>query len=68
MNELRLVSNYTVKQHKVTKTSCNSDSVDNVVNRDFDREKSLNVVVSDLTYVNVSDKWNYGCLLIDFYS
>ena len=68
MKELGLVSNYTVKQYKVTKTSCNSDCVDNVVNRNFDREESLDVVVSDLTYVNVSGKWNYVCLLIDLYN
>ena len=56
MNELGLVSNYTVKQYKITKTSCNSDIIDNVINRDFDREKTLDVVVSDLTYINVSGK------------
>lgn len=52
-----------LKQYKVTKTTCNNDLIDNVVNREFDREKSLDVVVSDLTYVNVLGKWNYVCLL-----
>ena len=68
MDELGLVSNYTVKQYKVAKTTCNNDIIDNVVNRAFDREQSLDVVVSDLTYVNVSGKWNYVCLLIDLYN
>lgn len=68
MNELGLVSTYTVKQYKVPKSTCNNEIIDNVVNRDFDREKSLDVVVSDLTYVNVAGKWNYICLLIDLYN
>ena len=68
MDELGLVSNYTVKQYKVAKTACNNDIINNVVNRAFDREQSLDVVVSDLTYVNVSGKWNYVCLLIDLYN
>ena len=58
MDELALVSNYKVKQYKVAKSTCNNDIIDNVVNRAFDREQSLDVVVSDLTYVNVSGKWN----------
>ena len=60
-----LVSNYTVKQFKVHKSTCNEDKIENKLNREFDREKKLDVVVSDLTYVNVKGKWNYICLIID---
>lgn len=49
-----LVSNYTVKQFKVHRSKCNEENVDNIVNREFNREKRLEVVVSDLTYVNVA--------------
>ena len=63
-----LVSNYTVKQYKVHKVTCNNDKVDNVLNREFDRNKELDVVVSDLTYVNVAGKWNYICLIIDLFN
>lgn len=63
-----LVSNYTVKQFKVHKSSCNNDKVDNIVNREFNRSKKLDVVVSDLTYVNVAGKWNYICLILDLYN
>ena len=63
-----LVSNYTVKQFKVHKSSCNSDKVENIVNREFNRSKKLDVVVSDLTYVNVAGKWNYICLILDLYN
>ena len=63
-----LVSNYTVKQYKVHKATCNNDKVDNVLNREFDRNEELDVVVSDLTYVNVAGKWNYICLIIDLFN
>lgn len=33
-----LVSNYTVKQYKVQKSTCNNAKVKNMVNREFDRE------------------------------
>ena len=33
MKEEGLVSNYTVKQFKVHKATCNEENVDNVVNR-----------------------------------
>jgi transposase InsO family protein len=28
----------------------------------------MEVVISDLTYVNVKDKWNYICILLDLYN
>lgn len=63
-----LVWNYTVKQFKVHKATCNEDKVENKLNREFNREEKLDVVVSDLTYVNVKGKWNYICLIIDLYN
>ena len=68
MKEEGLVSNYTVKQFKVHKASCNEENVDNIVNREFTREETLDVVVSDLTYVNVARKWNYVCLILDLFN
>ena len=68
MNKYRLVSNYTVKQYKVHKASCNEDKVANVVNREFNGREDLEIVVSDLTYVNVAGKWNYICLLINLFN
>lgn len=63
-----LVSNYTVKQFKVHRTKCNEDKIANVVDRKFDRSKQLDVIVSDLTYVNVLGKWNYICLILDLWN
>lgn len=63
-----LVSNYTVKQFKVNKSKCNEDKTKNIVNRKFDRAEKLDVIVSDLTYVNVLGKWNYICLILDLWN
>lgn len=67
MAKYGLVSNYTVKQYKVHKTSCNNDNIGNKVNRKFNNRAEREVVVSDLTYVNVDGKWNYICLLLDLH-
>lgn len=68
MQKHGLVSNYTVKQYKVYKSRCNEEKTDNIVNREFDRKETLEVVVSDLTYVNVKGRWNYICILLDLYN
>ena len=68
MNLHGLVSNYTVKQFKVHKSTCNEENFENKLNREFNREEKLDVVVSDLTYVNVQGKWNYICLIIDLFN
>lgn len=68
MNKYRLVSNYTVKQYKVHKNSCNEEKVENIVNREFDDRSDLEIIVSDLTYVNVAGKWHYICLLINLFN
>ncbi len=68
MKKYRLVSNYTVKQYKVHKSKCNKDKVENIVNREFGDREDLEIVVSDLTYVNVMGKWHYICLLINLFN
>lgn len=68
MKKYGLVSNYTIKQFKVHKSQCNNDKVENIVNREFNNREQLDVVVSDLTYVNVAGKWNYIYLLIDLHN
>lgn len=68
MNLNGLISNYTVKQFKVQKSSCNEEQIANILNREFNRENQFDVIVSDLTYVNVSGKWNYICLILDLWN
>lgn len=63
-----LVSNYTVAQYKVHKSVCNEAKIENIVDRDFDDRDSLEVIVSDLTYVRVGNSWNYVCLLEDLHN
>jgi len=57
MKKYSLVSNYTVAQYKVEKSKCNEDKIENVVNREFDCRKTLEIIVSDLTYIRVNNKW-----------
>ena len=68
MKEKGLVSNYTVKQFKLHKPTCNNDLIKNELNRNFKQKERMNVIVSDLTYVNVDGKWNYICTIIDLYN
>ncbi|WP_156947741.1 IS3 family transposase [Virgibacillus alimentarius] len=68
MKEQGLVSKYTVAQYKPTKSTCNESEVGNVLNREFDQDQELRVVVSDLTYVRVDQKWHYICILVDLYN
>lgn len=68
MIKYNLISNYTLKQFKVHKTGCNNDEIKNIVNREFNNRDNLEVVVSDLTYVRVRDKWYYICLLVNLFN
>ncbi|WP_373370418.1 IS3 family transposase [Alkalicoccobacillus plakortidis] len=68
MKEKGLVSKYTVAQYKPTRSPSNEASIENVLDRQFKQEQVLKVVVSDLTYVRVKDKWHYICIIIDLYN
>lgn len=59
MKEDGLVFSSTVKQFKLHKQTCNNAPINNELNQNFNQEKRMNAVVSDLTYVNVDGKWNY---------
>src|SRR5690625_866738 len=47
MKEQGLVSKYTVAQFKPTKLKVNESEIGNVLNREFNQDKELKVVVSD---------------------
>jgi len=68
MKENGLVSNYTVAHFKPHVDKCNESKVENVLKREFDQQKELTVVVSDLTYVRVEKSWHYICLFVDLYN
>ena len=68
MNQLGIVSNYTVAQYKPHKSTCNEAPIKNELQREFNQEEPLAVVVSDLTYVRVKNKWHYVCLFVDLFN
>lgn len=55
-------------QFKPQKSKVNEDVTTNTLNREFDNREELEVVVSDLTYVRVGQKWHYICVLIDLFN
>lgn len=63
-----LVSNYTVAQYKPHVDKCNESKVANKLNREFNTKAPYSVVVSDLTYVRVKNRWNYVCILVDLFN
>ena len=63
-----LVSNYQVKQYKNHKSKSNQDVIENELGRDFDNKTRHQVIVSDLTYVRIANKWHYICVLLDLFN
>lgn len=68
MKKYGLVSNYTIKQFKTHHLKVNNDDIPNIVNRNFNNRNFLEVIISDLTYVRVLNKWCYVCLIIDLFN
>jgi transposase InsO family protein len=68
MKENGLVSKYTVAQFKPHVDKCNESRIENELDRKFDQQKELTVVVSHLTYVRVENRWHYICLFVDLYN
>ncbi|CAM3815616.1 hypothetical protein GCM10009865_51960 [Aeromicrobium ponti] len=68
MEENGVVSKYTVAQFKPHVDKCTESKVEKELNRKFDQQKELTVVVSDLTYVRVESRWHYICLFVDLYN
>ena len=71
MDELGLVSVY--GKPKYTKpgtknTGSNKSGVSNLLDRKFSGWSEKEVIVSDLTYVKVSGRWCYICVLIDLFN
>lgn len=66
MRKYCLVSNYTFKVKKTKRDSVNNDDICNVINREFRNRASLEVVVSDLTYVKVASFDELELLWFDY--
>lgn len=63
-----LISAYTMKKYTPPKDIVNEEKVANIVDRKFDERKPLEIIVSDLTYVRVKNKWNYICIILDLHN
>ncbi|MDM5455230.1 IS3 family transposase [Peribacillus simplex] len=68
MGKLKIQSKYTQASYKPMSSPPNEESVRNVLQREFQVDEEMSVVVSDLTYVKVGKQWNYVCFLIDLYN
>ncbi|GFN32157.1 hypothetical protein PCURB6_24170 [Paenibacillus curdlanolyticus] len=68
MKEQGLVSTYTVAQYKPHKSSYNEAATANALKREFEQTEAKRFVVSDLTYVNVQNRWHYLCVLVDLFN
>jgi transposase InsO family protein len=65
MKNRGLISAYTKKGYRPAKDRPNEAQLPNLVDRTFSGRQPLDVLVSDLTYVRVGDRWAYTCLLLD---
>lgn len=68
MQKFNLVSNYTKRKYKVHLKGTNQSQIDNIVDRNFDHDEPMQAIVTDLTYVNIADKWFYICFIIDLFN
>ena len=59
---------HTRKKYRKQKQQVNEATTPNLLDRQFDNQEELAVVVSDLTYVRVREKWHYICILLDLYN
>ena len=68
MRHRGLESAYTRRKYKSRDKKVNTSAVPNSLDRRFNGHERLAVVVSDLSYVLVGQKWNYICVLLDLYN
>lgn len=57
-----------IAQYKPSKTTCNESQQKNELNRQFEQSEEKRVVVSDLTYVKVQNRWYYICVFVDLFN
>jgi len=65
MKEFGLVSKYVKRRKKNMELPTNKEVIENKVNRVFSGREALEVIVSDLTYVDINGKWCYICLIVE---
>lgn len=65
---MNLTSVYTQAQYKHHPSSKNEDKTYNIIDRKFNHRSPLEVVVPDLTYVRVNNRWAYICAITDLFN
>ncbi|WP_392558939.1 IS3 family transposase [Orbus mooreae] len=65
MKEKELVSKYTCKKYRIDAEKSNESIVSNALDREFEVGQKRKVLVTDLTYVRVKQRWNYLCIIVD---
>lgn len=69
MKELCIKSCYNTKKYRnYNAKKCNETDCSNLLKRNFNCWNENEVIVSDLTYVEVNGQWNYICTLIDLFN
>lgn len=68
MKKYNLVSVYQKSAFKPHSKEKNEAPIPNRLDRQFDEHKPLSTLVTDLTYVRVSNRWTYVCFIIDLYN
>lgn len=64
-----LLSNYTKQTYKVhSKEMSQSHQIENTLDRNFDYNEPMKVIVTDLTYVNIAGNWFYTCFILDLFN
>ncbi|OTP87039.1 hypothetical protein B5S43_13420, partial [Gilliamella apicola] len=59
------VSKYTCKKYRIHVGKSNESSVGNELNREFEIGQARKILVTDLTYVRVKERWHYLCVIVD---
>ena len=68
MKRRGLESAYTRRKYRDHSKKHNEAVIPNLLDRQFDGHQPFAVVVSDLTYVRVGQKWQYVCILLDLHN
>jgi putative transposase len=59
------LTKYTTKKYFIHAEKRNESSVGNELNREFDIGQLRKILVNDLTYVRVKQRWHYLCVIVD---
>ncbi|WP_237375604.1 IS3 family transposase [Streptococcus ruminantium] len=68
MKRLNLVSIYQQPSFKLYSKGKNEAPIPNLLARQFNQEKPLEAIVTDLTYVRAGKRWAYVCFIIDLFN